>query len=286
VKFAFIEAEKAAFPIAFMCRQLGVSRAGYYASRTRPPAPRRVADLVLVGLVRTEFARHPRGCGSRPIVHALRQGGQPVGRKRVVRLMRLMGLRHRLKRRFVRTTDSKHNERVARNVLRRAFHAGPANQSWAADITYIQTRRGWAYLAAILDVGSRKVVGWKVSDKADQELALAALREALQTRGGPSGVVHHSDRGIQYASGDYRALLAAHGFVCSMSRKGNCWDNAVVESFFSTLKRELPHDRIYEDWRDVERAVFAYVEAYYNSKRRHSALGYLSPTEYERMHAG
>jgi transposase InsO family protein len=193
------------------------------------------------------------------------------------------GLRHRLKRRFARTTDSAHTKRVARNVLKRAFEPGPPNKAWGADITYIHTKRGWSYLAAVLDLGSRRVVGWKVAPHMEQSLVVDALRAAIRQRRPPPGLIHHSDRGVQYAADDHRELLAEHGLICSMSRKGNCWDNAVVESFFSTLKRELPNDHVFEDWREVDRAVFAYIEAFYNPRRRHSAIGYLAPNEYERL---
>jgi transposase InsO family protein len=286
VKFRFILAEKACFAIVFMCRQLDVSRSGFYGWRSRGESARKATDRRLAPLIRAEFLEHPRGCGSRPVVQALREQGHGVSRKRAVRLMAQEGLRHRLKRRFARTTDSSHKKRVAKNVLARNFEAGPPNKSWAGDITYIHTKRGWAYLAAILDLGSRKVVGWTVSTSLDQELALEALRRAIASRRPPPGLVHHSDRGVQYTADDYRALLAEHGLISSMSRKGNCWDNAVAESFFSTLKRELPNDHVFEDCRDVERSVFAYVEAYYNTRRRHSALGYVAPNEYERLNAG
>jgi putative transposase len=281
VKFAFISAEKAWFPTSFMCRQLAVSRSGYYAWRMRGESRRTTSDRDLVPLLVAEFASHPRGCGSRPLVHALRSAGHAVSRKRVVRLMRGACLRHRLKRRFVRTTTSVPPRRAARNLLSRAFEPGRINVAWAGDITYLHTMRGWVYLAVLLDLGSRKVVGWNVSTSLDEELALGALRAAIDIRRPPPGVTHHSDRGVQYAATVYGALLENHGFVRSMSRKANCWDNAVVESFFSTLKRELPNDSPFEDHRHVRQAVFKYVEAYYNPKRRHSALGYLSPNQFE-----
>jgi transposase InsO family protein len=194
-------------------------------------------------------------------------------------------LRHRLKRRFVHTTQSRHEKAVAPNIVDRAFEVGNLNKVWVADLTYIPTKSGWAYLAAILDLGSRKVVGWSVSPTIDEHVAVSALENALRDRKPPAGLIHHSDRGVQYASHAYQALLAEYDAVCSMSRKGNCWDNAVVESFFSSLKRELPNDHQFENWQDVEQAVFAYVEAHYNTNRRHSALGYLSPNEYERRAA-
>jgi transposase InsO family protein len=160
---------------------------------------------------------------------------------------------------------------------------GSPNKVWASDITYLQTKRGWAYLAVVLDLGTRKVVGWNVSPSLEQDGAIAALQSAIEIRGPNPGLTHHSDRGVQYAGDAYRALLARNGIACSMSRKGNCWDNAVVESFFSSLKRELGRDAPFEDWRDADRAVFEYIESYYNTRRRHSALGYISPNRYENL---
>ena len=287
MKFDFIAAESAykTFDIEFMCRMLGVSSSGYYASRSRGICQRELDDLALVPLIHAEFKKYPRGCGSRTIVGALAQRGYCVSRKRVIRLMAEENLRCRLKRRFVVTTRSKHRRPVASNVLERKFAPGAPNRAWVADITCLYTRRGWAYVAVVLDVGSRKVVGWSVGPSMEGDLALAALRQAFDERRPPAGLIHHSDRGTQYASYAYQALLLEHGAVCSMSRKGNCWDNAVVESFFGSLKRELPNHHIFADWHEVDRAVFAYVEAHYNTNRRHSSLGYVSPNEYERRAA-
>lgn len=287
MKFDFIAAESACkqFDVEFMCRMLEVSSSGYYASRKRPIGQRELSDLGLIPLIHAEFKKYPRGCGSRTIVGALAQQGHHVSRKRVIRLMAEERLRCRLKRRFVVTTQSKHRRPVASNVLERAFEPGPANRRWAADITCLYTRRGWAYLAVILDLGSRSVVGWSVGPSMEGELVLAALRQALEQRRPSAGLIHHSDRGTQYASYAYQALLAENGAVSSMSRKGNCWDNAVVESFFSTLKRELPNDHVFQDWQEADRTVFEYVAAHYNTNRRHSSLGYMSPNEYERRAA-
>jgi putative transposase len=284
VKFDFIAAESAckSYEVEFMCRMLEVSSSGYYASRKRGCGQRQKKDLELVPLIHAEFRKYPRGCGARTIQGALRQQGRGTSRKRVVRLMAEENLRHKLKRRFVHTTQSRHEKPVAPNVLHREFEVGAPNKAWVADLTYIATKKGWAYLAAILDLGSRKVVGWAVSPTMEEQVTLTALENALRDRQPPAGLVHHSDRGVHYASHTYQALLSEHGAICSMSRKGDCWDNAVAESFFSSLKRELPNDELFEDWRDAERAVFAYVEAHYNTNRRHSALGYVSPTEYER----
>jgi putative transposase len=285
VKFAFIAAENAVtdnpYDVNFMCRELEVSRSGYYAFKHRGVSQRQRDDLALAPLIHSEFKKHPRGCGSRMVTGALRRLGHPVGRKRVRRLMAEEKLRHRLKRRFVRTTQSRRDDVVANNVLDRHFEVGEPNKVWASDITYVHTRRGWAYLAAVLDLGSRKVVGWHVAPNMEEDLVVRALEQALEQRDLPRGLLHHSDRGTQYTAKAYQQLLAANDIVCSMSRRGNCWDNACVESFFSTLKRELPNDHVFEDWREVERAVFEYVDAYYNTRRPHSALDYFTPNAYE-----
>lgn len=284
MKFDFIAAENAVtdkFDVKFMCRELEVSRSGFYAYQKRGIPQRKRDDLALVPLIHAEFEKHPRGCGSRMIRGGLRRGGYAVGRQRVRRLMAEEKLRHRLKRRFTLTTTSRRDDVFADNVLDRRFDVGEPNQVWAGDITYIHTRRGWAYLAAILDLGSRKVVGWHVAPNMEEDLVLCALQQAIDQRGTPRGLIHHSDRGTQYTAKAYRRILAENDVVCSMSRRGNCWDNACVESFFSTLKRELPNDHVFEDSREVERAVFAYVDAHYNTRRPHSALDYLTPNEYE-----
>jgi transposase InsO family protein len=287
VKFDFIAAENADqhFDVKFMCHELEVSTSGYYAYRKRGISQRERDDLALVPLIHAEFRKHPRGCGSRMVTGALRAQGHGVSRKRVVRLMSEENLRHRLKRRFVRTTQSQHDKPVATNVLARGFEVGEPNRAWASDITCVHTRGGWAYLATVLDLGSRKIVGWQVGPTMEESLVLGALEQAVAQRTPAPGLVHHSDRGTQYASHAYRCLLAQHQMVCSMSRRANCWDNACVESFFSTLKRELPNDHVFEDWREVEQAVFSYVDAHYNTRRPHSALGYRTPNEYEEQQA-
>ena len=287
MKFDFIAAENAhtQFDVKFMCRELGVSKSGFYAYQKRGLSQRDRADLALVPQIHAEFQKHPRGCGTRMVTGALRSAGHSVGRKRVRRLMREENLRHRLKRRFVHTTDSKHEQPVAPNIVDRGFEPGQPNKVWASDITYIHTKRGWAYLATTLDLGTRKVVGWQVGPTMEDDLVIDALKQALeQQRPGP-GLIHHSDRGAQYASLTYQALLCEHDITCSMSRRANCWDNACVESFFSSLKREIRSDHVYEDWQDVANAVFEYIDGYYNTRRPHSALGYRTPNEYERQAA-
>jgi putative transposase len=286
VKFAFIAAEKASFPVRVLCRTLEVSRAGFYAWHTRPAAARTVADQRLGVEIQAIHAESRQRYGS-PRVHAeLYHRGQRLGRKRVARLMRQHSLSARRRRRFRVTTDSKHDLPVAPNVLARQFAVAAPDTAWVTDITYLWTHEGWLYLAVILDLFSRAVVGWAVSTQITRQLTLHALTMALGRRQPPPGLLHHSDRGSQYASGDYRRALTAHGMRCSMSRRGNCWDNAVAESFFATLKVELGVDDT--PWATRAHAhddVFEYIEAFYNGQRRHSTLGYLSPVAFERQWA-
>jgi transposase InsO family protein len=282
VKFAFIAAEKARYPVRVLCRVLEVSRAGFYAWHTRPPAARTQQDQRLGVEIQAIHAKSRQRYGS-PRVHAeLRERGQRVGRKRVARLMRTQGLCARRRRRFRITTNSDHSLAVAPNVLARQFAVPAPDTAWVTDITYLWTQEGWLYLAVILDLFSRAVVGWAMSAQITRHLTLQALTMALGRRHPPQGLLHHSDRGSQYASADYRRALRVHGIVCSMSRRGNCWDNAVAESFFATLKVELAHDASWATREQARGEVFEYIEQFYNGQRRHSALGYLSPLTFER----
>jgi putative transposase len=232
--------------------------------------------------VRAAFQASKQRYGS-PRIHAeLQAQGHRVGRKRVARLMREAGLRARSRRRYRHTTLSKHREPLAPNVVAREFEVAAPNQVWVSDLTYLPTQTGFAYLAVILDLFARRVVGWAVSDNLDATVAVTALRRALALRPAPVGLVHHSDRGVHYACADYRAVLAQHGVRPSMSRKGNCWDNAVAESFFSSLKFELEDHAQWRDARDVERDIAAYIDGFYNADRRHSHNRYLSPIDFER----
>ena len=285
MKFAFIAREKATFPIDLLCTVLGVSRAGFYATQHRPVPARRSADQQLAVHVAAAHAASRKRYGSPRVYRELQAQGHEVGRHRVARLMREQGLRAREKRRFQRTTDSQHGLPVAANVLDRQFTVPTPNMAWVSDITYLWTREGWLYLVVILDLFSRRVVGWALHDRITRQLALDALAMALRHRQPRPGLVHHSDRGSQYASGDYRAVLTAHGIVCSMSRRGNCWDNAVAESFFSTLKIELAHAADWPTHAAASTDVAEYVEIFYNTQRRHSVLGYVSPVAFERQHA-
>jgi putative transposase len=276
-----IRAHRGQFPVSLMCRALGVSRAGLYAAGRRGPSPRAQADAALRSEIRTIHATSRQTYGS-PRVHAeLRAGGRRCGRHRVARLMQAEGLQARRRRRFRVTTQSRHGHPIAANVLGRRFAVGAPDQAWAGDITYLPTREGWLYLAVLLDLGSRRVIGWAVRSTLERGLTLAALRMALARRRPAPGVLHHSDRGSQYACTEYRALLAAHGLAASMSRAGDCWDNAVVESFLGTLKTELVEGADWATRAEAEAAVGDYLEAWYNRQRRHSALGYASPVVYE-----
>jgi transposase InsO family protein len=282
VNFAFIEAEKADFPITHSCAVLGVSRAGFYAWRKRPVAARVGADQRLAVEVAAIHAESRRRYGSPRVHRELRARGQRVGRDRVARLMRTQGLRARAARHFRTTTDSRHTLPIAPNVLARRFEAAAPNTVWVTDMTYLWTLEGWLYLVVILDLFSRRVVGWAMCDRMTRQLTLDALTMALTHRQPARGLIHHSDRGSQYASHDYRRVLAAHGIVCSMSRRGDCWDNAVAESFFSTLKLELVYETAWRTRAEARADVFQYVEGFYNGQRLHSSLGYLSPVAFER----
>jgi transposase InsO family protein len=214
---------------------------------------------------------------------ALNRQGIACGKHRVARLRRAHGIEARRRRRFKITTWSKSRQWIAPDHVKRGFHAQRANRVWAGDVTFIATRRGWLYLAVLLDVYSRKVIGWSMSDRNDQPLVVAALQMAIEHRQPPAGVIHHTDRGQLYAAKQYRQLMADHGIVPSMGRKGDCYDNAVAESFFSTLKNELIHDRRYEDREQARSDIFDYIEVFYNRQRLHQSLGYISPTDYEKV---
>jgi transposase InsO family protein len=281
VKFAFIAAEKAWAPVVVLCKVLEVSRSGFYAWERRVPSARSREDAKLRVHIAAIHERS-RGTYGSPRVHAeLRALGLGASRKRVARLMRELGIASRRKRRFKATTDSRHDLPVAENVLDRKFDADAPNVAWVTDITYVWTSEGWLYLAAILDLFSRRVVGFAMSERIDRELVLEALRVAAGRRAPNAGLVHHSDRGSQYASNDYQAALDELGVVCSMSRKGNCWDNAVAESFFATLKTELVYLRRFATRAEARAAIFDFIETFYNRQRRHSTLAFLSPVEFE-----
>ena len=286
MRFRQIEDQRDNWPVRVMCDALSVSPSGYYAWRSRPESRRKSANRALLVDIQRVHARHRERYGA-PRIHAeLCAEGQTVGRKRIERMMRHHGIRARAPRRYrVCTTDSKHSLPVAPNLLDQNFVADRPNQVWLADITYIPTAEGWLYLAAILDLFTRKVIGWAMRDHMRAELTIAALTMAIQRRRPRAGLIHHSDRGSQYAAGDYRDILRAAAITRSMSRKGNCWDNAPMESFFGTLKTELVHQSEYLDRDAARRDLFAYIEGYYNRQRIHSAIGYITPDQAEAMSA-
>ena len=280
--FELVDAEKANYPVEVLCCVLEVSRSGFYAWKKRPPSARSKADALLVVDIAATHGRSKRRYGSPRVHRALRKKGVRVSKKRVERLMREQGIVARQKRRFRRTTDSNHTNPIAPNLLARNFEPEAPNVAWVGDVTYIETDEGWAYLAVLLDLFSRRVVGWAISAINDTELALAAFRRAVDGRRVVlAGLMHHTDRGSPYASAEYRAALEKHGMVASMSRTGDCWDNAVAESFFATLRVELVDDAWYPTRDTAKYSIGEYVENFYNPERLHSHLDYVSPIEFE-----
>lgn len=283
MKYAFILAWTVAFPVAVMCRVLRVSTSGFYGWRAQPVSERKDRDAALRAKVHAAFDAS-RGRYGSPRVHAdLRADGVIVSEKKVATVMREESLVARRKKRFRATTDSKHTVAIAPNIVERNFVTDAKNDTWVTDVTCVWTRTGWIYLAVMLDLFSRRVVGWATSTTNDRFLALDALRDAITNRHPFAGLIHHSDRGSPYASDDYRAELERFGIIASMSRKGDCWDNAVAESFFSTLKTELIGSRIYTSHQAATTAIADYIENFYNTRRRHSHLGHVSPIEFELM---
>jgi transposase InsO family protein len=263
-----------------------VSRSAFYAWSKSTPSKRQVANERVLAEIRAIHSEHEARYGSPRILDELRDRGHEVGKHRVARLMRENGIWARIRRRFRHTTDSNHRLPVAPNLLEQNFTATAPNQAWVGDITYIWTAEGWAYLAVLLDLYSRRVVGWALRKSLSRELALAALDHALTCRRPPPGLVHHTDRGSQYASQQYRSVLHQHDARCSMSAAGNCYDNAVAESFFATLKKELVHGCAFETRSEAYDAISNYIENYYNAKRRHSAAGNQSPINFELANSG
>lgn len=280
VRYAFIDEQKAEHGVAPLCRRLEVSRAGYYDWVGRPASKHQLEDQRLKVLIHEAHLEGRRNYG-RPMVHeALKKKGERLSAKRVGRLMREEGLKGKVRRRFARTTDSNHSMPVFTNLLNRDFTATRPNQRWVGDITYLRTPNGFIYLAAVLDLFSRAIVGWAVSVVIDRHLVIAALEMAVKRRCPGMGLLFHSDQGSQYASDDHQKKLEANGIICSMSRRGDCYDNAAMESWFGTLKTELGED--FESPFDAKRQLFDYIEVFYNRKRMHSSLGYVSPAEFER----
>ena len=279
MKFAVIRLHREAFSVAMMCRLLGVSASGFHAWAARPEPQRTRDDRALTVAVKAAFARAKGRYGSPRILRELRSEGRRSSRRRIARIMRTEGLVARPRKRRVRTTDSKHTRRIAPNLLARNFSVDAPNKVWMGDITYVATPDGWSYLAVVLDLYSRKVIGWALAEHIRDDLVLEALDMARRRRGNVRGVMHHTDRGSQYASDNYLAALQARGFVASMSRKGDCWDNAVVESFFATLKTEL--GEAFDDQTSARSEIGDYIDRFYNFQRLHSSLGYVSPADYE-----
>jgi putative transposase len=284
--YELVDSEKAAFPVGALCEAVGVSRSAYYAWRSSAPSARELANERVLAEIRAIHVEHEARYGSPRIVDELRERGHEVGKHRVARLMRENGIWARMRRRFRHTTDSKHKLPVAPNLLEQNFTTTAPNQAWVGDITYIWTAEGWSYLAVLIDLYSRRVVGWAMRKSLSRELAVSALQHALTCRRPPPGLVHHTDRGSQYASREYRGVLDAHGALCSMSAAGNCYDNAVAESFFATIKKELVHGCAFETRSEAYDAISNYIENYYNAKRRHSAAGNQSPINFELANSG
>jgi len=284
VRYAALSSIASPLSLDRRCALLGVSRSGFYAWRRRPPSARAQANRHLVGEIRRIHAEVDRSYGSPRMQPELLARGLRCGRHRVARLMRAHGIRAKQARRFRVTTDSRHGFAIAPNRLGRAFTATTPNQVWMGDVTFIPTGAGWCYLAVLLDAFSRRVVGWAVGTQLTAALPLRALERAVTTRRPAPGLLHHSDRGIQYACTAYQTMLRQHGMVSSMSRRGDCWDNAVVESFFASLKVERLHERRFVTPEQVEAEVSDYIERFYNRQRRHSTLGHVSPVVFELRH--
>lgn len=284
MRYQFIKEHRDQFPVRVQCRVLNVSTSGFYAWRRRRSSLTKQVNQRLSVQIRVLFEENRRCYGSPRIHQELQARGIRCSQKRVARLMKAENLRARTRRAFKATTDSAHALPVAQNLLGQQFQVAGKNQVWCSDITYVPTAGGWLYLAVVLDIYSRRIVGWALRPHLERELVCAAFAMARGTRsrsGKVTGLLHHSDRGSQYASLDYQALLADAGVQCSMSRRGNCWDNAPVESFFATLKQELVYRQRFETRVQAGAALFDYIEVFYNRKRRHSALGYLCPVDFE-----
>jgi transposase InsO family protein len=264
-----------------MCRVLAVSTSGYYAWRRRAPSRRQQENQALLERIRHLHQQSRHSYGSPRITHCLRLGGERCGRHRVARLMRADRLVAVHRRRYRALTDSDHGLPIARNLLDQDFSACRINQKWVADLTQVRTEQGWLYLAAVMDLYSRRIIGWAMSDRMKRDVVLEAQRMALLLRGPVEGLLQHTDRGSQYASIEYQALLRVHGVDASMSGVGNCYDNAAMESFFHTLKVELIHQRRYRTREEARQEIFEYIEVFYNRERLHSALGYSSPVDFE-----
>ena len=284
-RFAFIDTHRGQFSIERMCSVFGVTSRGYRSWRDRPISQRQRSDMVLLAHIRDQHRLSLRSYGRPRMTEELEELGFPVGQRRVGRLMRENGLCAVRTRKYKVTTDSAHSFNIAPNLLDRDFYAEGPNQKWAGDISYIWTAEGWLYLAVILDLHSRRVIGWAVSDRLKQDLEIKALNMAINLRQPLPGCIHHTDRGSQYCAHEYQKILKRHKFAVSMSGKGNCYDNSVVETFFKTIKAELIWRQSWQTRRQAEMAIFQYINGFYNPRRRHSALGGKSPLAFERKAA-
>lgn len=281
MRYKFIQENKCTFTVDAMCEVLNVSRGGYYDWHSRQISNRDKSNQALLEEITRIFLASKKRYGYRKIYRKLRQEGILVSKNRVATLMRKNGLISKVKRKFKATTNSKHNLPVANNILDRQFKVDRPNTHWVGDISYVWTNEGWLYLATVIDLYSRAVVGWSVNGTMTSKLVEDALLEAIWKRKPSKGLIFHSDRGSQYASHNFQKLLANYGAICSMSRKGNCWDNAVAESFFKIIKSELIYDCKYSTREEARNSIFEYIEAFYNSQRLHSSIGYLSPMQFE-----
>ena len=283
MKHAWIREHDKEFSVSSMCDVLQVSTSGYYSRPGHKPSAQRQRREHIAQAAARFYFESERIYGYRKIYEDLRQANIDCCRETVRRIMKQIGLFSRVKRKFVHTTDSDHGIAVAQNLLDRDFTAAAVNKKWAADITYIPTEQGWLYLAAVMDLYSRRIIGWAMSEHIDSDLVTSALQMAISQRKPQTGLLHHSDLGSQYASDDFQDLLEDNGIVCSMSRKGDCWDNACMESFFGSLKTEWVRDKKYSSFEEAKKDIFKYVEIFYNRRRRHASLGYLSPAAYEEL---
>jgi len=283
MKYAWIKKHVKEFAVSSMCDVLQISTSGYYGWPEHKPSEQQQRRGHIAQAAARFYFESERIYGYRKIYEDLRQANIDCCRETVRRIMNQIGLFSRVKRKFVHTTDSDHDMAVAQNLLDRDFTAAAVNKKWAADITYISTEQGWLYLAAVMDLYSRKIIGWAMSEHIDSDLVTSALKIAISQRKPQTGLLHHSDRGSQYASDNFQDLLEDNGIVCSMSRKGNCWDNACMESFFGSLKTEWVRDKKYSGFTEAKKDIFKYVEIFYNRRRRHASLGYLSPAAYEEL---
>ena len=284
MKYGFVAKHRGAWPVLMVCEALGVSRSGFYAWLTRPRSRRSLDDETLSQQVRLSFVDSDRTYGARRVWRDVLEAGHACGLHRIERLMRIQALRARPRRRGMPVDrGARSTAAIAPNVLDREFHATAPNQKWVADFTYLWTAEGWLYVAVVLDLYSRRVVGWSMQPHMTTQLVTDALMMAIWQRGKPDALLHHSDRGSQYTSDQFRRLLGELGVTCSMSRSGNCWDNSAMESFFKSLKTERTDRRIYRTRADAKADVFGYIEVFYNGKRRHSTIGYISPIQFEQQ---